>query len=478
VNSLLLLSVTLPLLAAVVALAGALISAKRRLAAETGRLSARIAETAEESSRQIQTFARIGTVISSSFDRGRLLSQILLILADYWPSCAVRLLVYRKDGTLERIGSATATSGGETVPVRPSDENLMSLIATASGGRRNPEWELFLDGNALLDYAYNFPFVAEERFMGTLVILSRTPLERRDRLFLGDVASLIASAHQNVLTRREKDIINERFGKSVDPRVRDVLLSSSEEGRILEVSVLFLDIRGFTALSERLGPTETVRFLNGVFTACETVVHGEGGFINKFTGDGFMAVFGAPTGTDTHPGDAVRAARRIVAELADVPVGIGIATGPALAGTIGSESRLEYTVIGDTVNTAARIEGLCKVFGASILATGATVEHSGEAVGESRFLGTLRLKGKSSSIRAYEILEGNAPYGAEYLSRFDGAIAAYFSGNFGEAERAFVGLARDNPSDEAGAWYLARARERLASDDSAPWDGVEQMIVK
>lgn len=470
--------IAFPLLAAIVALSLALRSARRRLAAETGRLSARIAELAEESSRQIQTFARIGTVISSSFDRGRLLSQILLILADYWPSCAVRLLVYRKDGTLERIGSASATSGGETVSVRPSDENLMSLIATASGGRRNPEWELFLDGEALLDYAYNFPFVAEERFMGTLVILSRTPLERRDRLFLGDVASLIASAHQNVLTAREKDIINDRFGKSVDPRVRDVLLSSAEEGRILGVSVLFLDIRGFTALSERLGPTETVRFLNGVFTACETVVHQEGGFVNKFTGDGFMAVFGAPTGNDSHPGDAVRAARRIVAELADVPVGIGIATGPALAGTIGSESRLEYTVIGDTVNTASRIEGLCKVFGASILASGSTVEHAGEAVGESRYLGTLRLKGKSASIRAYEIREGKAPCGAEYLSRFDGAIRAYFSGDFTEAERAFSGLVRDNPADDAASWYLARSRERLQSGDTPRWDGVEQMIVK
>ncbi|HNY22355.1 MAG TPA: adenylate/guanylate cyclase domain-containing protein [Treponemataceae bacterium] len=465
------------LLAAMAILSGALVSARRRYRRDTARLSERIATTSEKASRQIQTFARIGTVISSSFDRDALLSQIILVLSDYWPGCAVRLLLYRGDGSIERLGDILVAPNARPT-VKPSDENLMRLIATPSGGKRDPEWDLFLDDAALMDYAYNFPFIEEERFVGTLVLSSPIPLEPRDKLFMGDVAALVASAHRNVVTSKDRDRINDRFGKSVDPKVRDFLLGSGETGRILEVSVLFLDIRNFTALSERLGPTETVSFLNGVFTACETVVREEGGFINKFTGDGFMAVFGAPKDSATHREDAVRAATRIAGDLSHVPLGMGIASGPALAGTIGSQERLEYTVIGDTVNTASRIEGLCKLFGATIVVSGETLSGCGNVTYGERFLGTLRLKGKAGAIDVHEIFTETDRFPDSYLVRFNDAVAAHFNGEFRNAESAFACLAAERTDDPAAAWYLSRARERAASAVTAPWDGVEQLISK
>jgi class 3 adenylate cyclase len=465
------------LLAVIAFLLAALVSARRRYNRDMARLSARIAQTSEKTSCQIQTFARISTVISSSFDRDVLLSQILLVLSDYWPGCAVRVLLYRGDGSIERLGEPNVSPAGRPI-VKPSVENLMRLIAAPCGGKRDGEWDLYLDDKALMSYVYNFPFIEEERFVGTLVLSSPAPLESRDKLFMGDVATLVASAHKNVQTSRDRDRINDRFGKSVDPMVRDVLLGSNETGRILEISVFFLDIRNFTARSERLGPTETVKFLNGVFSTCEAVVRQEGGFINKFTGDGFMAVFGAPKDCATHREAAVRAAMRIAADLPDVPLGIGISSGPALAGTIGSLERLEYTVIGDTVNTASRIEGLCKMFGATIVASGETLSGCARIPYGTRSLGTVRLKGKERAIDIHEIFTTMDRYPESYLGRFEGAIATYFRGDFRSAESQFAEVAGERPDDAAARWYLSRARERVASPEAPDWDGVEQLISK
>jgi class 3 adenylate cyclase len=463
-------------------LAVCLAAERARRMRESASLTARLTDLAEESSRQIQSFARISAIIASSQQRDQLLSQIIIVLCDYLPGCAVRLLVYHKDGSLERIGSTLAQSspaqpGGGKPGLKPNDENLMHLIAVPSGGKRNPEWDLFLDDGARLDFAYDFPFIAEEEFKGALVVTSRRALGERERLFLGDIATLIASAHQYVLTADQKDAINEQFGKSVDPMVRDHLLSAKEAGAMLDVSVLFLDVRNFTARSERLGPIETVRFLNGLFESCDSIVREEGGFINKFTGDGFMAVFGAPVRNATHPADAVRAARRILEKLDDVSVGIGIATGQALAGTIGSERRMEYTVIGDTVNTASRVEGLCKIFGAELMVTGETFGRSVNVAGDSRYLGKVRLKGKERAIDIYELRNGNEKSGECWNGEFERAISAYYRGNFDEAGNAFAALAERYPDDRAISWYGARCAER-ATGNAAAWDGVEQMTSK
>lgn len=469
-------------LAAAGVLAVCLVAEKRRGKRDRASLTARLDDLSEGSSRQIQAFARIGAIIASSQQRDQLLSQIIFVLCDYFPECAVRLLVYHKDGSLERIGSTLAQSslaraGGGSAGPKPNDENLMNLIAVPSGGKRSREWDLFLDDDARLDFAYDFPFIAEEEFKGALVVTARKELGERERLFLGDIATLIASAHQYVLTADQKDAINEQFGKSVDPKVRDHLLSAKEAGAMLDVSVLFLDVRNFTTRSELLGPVETVRFLNVLFESCDAIVREEGGFINKFTGDGFMAVFGAPERNDTHPSDAVRAARRILEKLGDVSVGIGVASGQALAGTIGSERRREYTVIGDTVNIASRVEGLCKVFGAELMVTGETFARSANDAGDSRYLGKVRLKGKERAIDVYELRNDGAKSGECWDGEFARAIQGYFKADFVAAERAFSTLAERYPKDKAIAWYSARSAER-ATQGAREWDGVEQMTSK
>jgi len=245
--------------------------------------------------------------------------------------------------------------------------------------------------------------------------------------------------------------------------------------------VLFLDIRNFTTRSEALGPTGTVAFLNGIFAECDRIIRSRSGFINKFTGDGFMAVFGAPEVSRTHAKDAVDAAMELIGCLRGkaepVEAGIGLATGEALAGTIGSEQRMEYTVIGDTVNTASRIEGLNKLFGTPVLASGKVLERIQGNDLQQRYLGAFILKGKHKSVEVYGIraVEDTPPIEC-WSPDFDRAVNAYFSGNFSEAGELFSLLGNAYPHDRAVQWYLRRCRERR--EHPAPWEGVERMNEK
>lgn len=184
----------------------------------------------------------------------------------------------------------------------------------------------------------------------------------------------------NGMTRglAERERMREAFGQAVDPQVRDHLLARGEgtAGEVLTVSVLFVDIRGFTGVSEGRDPGAVLEWLNGYFELVQDAVERQGGFINKFVGDAALAVFGAPRPTADHAERALGCARTILAAVdgmarrpgfPELKVGIGMATGLAMAGLVGSSRRREYSVIGDTVNLASRIQNLCKETGCPLL---------------------------------------------------------------------------------------------------------------
>jgi adenylate cyclase len=179
---------------------------------------------------------------------------------------------------------------------------------------------------------------------------------------------------------REKNRVVGMFGQYVSPAVVQKLLEqkSAFSGEVRHVTIVFLDIRGFTEFSETRSPTEVVAYLNTLFGYLITIVNSHDGIINKFLGDGFMAVFGAPISNGKDAVNAVNAALAMantVDELnasATIPptrIGIGIHTGSAVTGNVGSEERKEYTIIGDTVNLASRVEQLNKEFSSTILVT-------------------------------------------------------------------------------------------------------------
>lgn len=212
----------------------------------------------------------------------------------------------------------------------------------------------------------------------------------------------------------ERDRTMAMFGQHVSPQVAERLLAE-QAGQVTElrqVTVLFLDIRDFTRFSESRTPSEVVAFLNTLFAPLVAVVDRHGGIINKFLGDGFLAVFGAPLPAENHCLSAVRAALDLQAEVltltrtGQIPptrIGIGLHAGDVITGSVGSSLRREYTVIGDTVNLASRIEQLTKVHNAQILASEAVIAQLPPGEYPAKRLPAVTVKGREAPVVLFQL---------------------------------------------------------------------------
>jgi adenylate cyclase len=248
-------------------------------------------------------------------------------------------------------------------------------------------------------------------------------------LLLGWLAFGLFTLQAQWLDRREREATVGIFGRFLDPRVVAGLVETGELSRdqkpeAREISILFSDIRGFTTLSETRSPEQVVDLLNRYFSRQVDVIFRHGGTLDKFIGDAVMAFWNAPTDTPGHARQAVRAAigmtvalddfKRELRErgegLGDFDVGIGLHTGPAVVGFLGSDSRMEYTAIGDTVNLASRIEGSTKGV-ARVLVSDATRAACGEGDG-LRFIhrGQFRVKGREQPVELYEPVLETGPH--------------------------------------------------------------------
>jgi adenylate cyclase len=235
-----------------------------------------------------------------------------------------------------------------------------------------------------------------------------------------EIGFLAASFNEMVRGLEERERIKDTFGRFVSRDIAAAVL----EGRVplagerRQVTILFQDTRGFTAIAERTEPEALVQMVNRLFTAMVAAVEAEGGIVKEFTGDGVMALFGAPVAHADDPDRAVRAAltmlRRMPAlnaelcreGLAELRIGIGIHSGEVVAGRIGPDQRVEYTVIGDPVNVASRIESLTKETGATLLASAATAARlTGAHHYGRRFV--VPIRGKEQPVEVVEILTGD-----------------------------------------------------------------------
>ncbi|MCB2019703.1 MAG: response regulator [Burkholderiaceae bacterium] len=225
-------------------------------------------------------------------------------------------------------------------------------------------------------------------------------------------ARINSSLEKKRLRDQQKELIR-RFATS---EVAEDLQQSgfSLDGRRVQGTVMFSDIRGFTALVESQPPEETIELLNTYYTLMFDAISGQGGVVNQMIGDGLMAIFGAPLPLADPPGAAVRAALDMIEmiELLNVEragvdkpplaIGIGIASGEVVAGYTGTQQRATYTCIGDTVNLAARLEAHTKVAQRAILIDGATREAIGEAL-TADALGPVPFKGKAEPVEVYAV---------------------------------------------------------------------------
>jgi adenylate cyclase len=307
------------------------------------------------------------------------------------------------------------------------------------------------------------------------------------------VCYISGEAYRNLVAEKRSRYLKRAFSSYVSPElVSEILddpgaLKLGGEKRV--VSVLFSDIRGFTGISERFSPEELVEFLNRYLSPMTGIVLEEKGMVDKYIGDAIMAVFNAPVEVEGHAGRACTAALRMTGALASfnarwegsgyptIEIGIGVNTGEAVVGNMGAELKLNYTAIGDTVNLASRLEGMNKVYGTSILVSGATKEAAAEAF-LFREVDFVRVAGKERPIAVYELAgrKGADPAKEEACARFEAALALFRARRFEEAGSAFATLSAlgDRPS----AVYLERCVEFAKTPPPAGWDGAYEAASK
>jgi adenylate cyclase len=221
---------------------------------------------------------------------------------------------------------------------------------------------------------------------------------------------------------RRAEVMRNLLNLYVSPEVAREALEHGTKlgGQLVECSVLFSDIRGFTALSEQMPPEQLIDLLNRYMSRMVDVVIANGGLVNKFGGDSLLAVFGSPLNpADDHAARAVRAALHMQKALKgfnaeqvkksqpELEIGIGLASGPVVAGNVGGEGRIEYTVIGDSVNLAARLQDLTKQMGRSILASAATVNEAARVMPfAAEPMNPIEVRGKAEPVEIYALISG------------------------------------------------------------------------
>jgi adenylate cyclase len=238
----------------------------------------------------------------------------------------------------------------------------------------------------------------------------RGDLDARVPVVSGDeLGALAGSFNEMMQGLSERDRLRTALGSYVDPDLAERVLEEGEliEGEEREVTVMFVDVRNFTERAERSSARETVAFLNDFFDVVVPIVLEHGGHANKFLGDGVLAVFGAPERLPDHADRAVRAARAIAAAVAErfggeVKIGIGINSGPVVVGSVGGGGRLDFSVIGDAVNVASRVEKVTRKMGVTILLTEATRAIGQEDAGVEP-QGEAQLRGIADPVALYSV---------------------------------------------------------------------------
>jgi len=288
---------------------------------------------------------------------------------------------------------------------------------------------------------------------------------------------------------REKRLRN-TMSRYMSKAVMDELLEDGNaalRGVNREVSVLFSDIRGFTTMSERLGARETVAMLNDYFTDMVDVVFAHNGILDKYIGDMIMAVFGSVRSRQDDAANAVMVGSRMMMALRElnlrrgaagqepIHIGIGISTGDVVAGSIGSPKRLEYTVIGDRVNLAERLQNANKYYGTGVLMCETTAARLKTPV-RMRDLDLIRVRGMQAPVSLCEVMEHHTalsfPHMDEVIFAFTEAVAHYRDRNWDQAIRLFSEALKANPADRPSSLYLQRCEIYRKMPPPENWDGV------
>jgi adenylate cyclase len=314
-----------------------------------------------------------------------------------------------------------------------------------------------------------------------------------------EVGELALSFNRMVEELRTRERIKDTFGKFVDPRIVTRLIGSgAEQAERRTLTIFFSDIKDFSGISEQLTAGTVVNLLNSYFGTVADVIHAHRGFIDKYIGDAVMAFWVSPfSAGDDHASDACLAAlaqQEAIAGLRDqlpeitgmrrnppkLAVRMGIATGEAVVGTIGSDSTRSYTVIGDTVNLASRLESINKVYGSSLILSEETYRMAQQVI-EARELDFITVAGKAEPVRIYEAM-GRAgeltPERIELREMFARGLAAYRRQDWDEAQTCFDSCLLGSTEDGPSLLFAERIKKLRSAPPPADWDGVWHFLEK
>jgi adenylate cyclase/guanylate cyclase len=307
-----------------------------------------------------------------------------------------------------------------------------------------------------------------------------------DPLLAGVMALGATIGYRFVIADKGKRLLRQSFALYLAPSIIEKMLASNKPpalgGEMRNVTVYFSDIADFSSIAEKISPTELVAAMNDYLSAMTDVIEAHGGFVDKYFSDAIVAVFGAPIDDPHHAANAVRAALRCSASLGAldrvtaafgtaVRQRIGLNSGEALVGNIGSRRRFNYTVMGDVVNLASRLEGANKLYGTTVVASQATVALTGNAF-VWRELDAIRVKGRTEVVRIFEPLGIAGEVAPHILSRaqaYGEGLRRYRARDFAAAAAQFSGIAADDPPS---ALFLARVRQLAQHPLASDWEAI------
>ena len=285
------------------------------------------------------------------------------------------------------------------------------------------------------------------------------------------------------------------FGKYVSPVVIENLIKNPDKinlgGEKRNITLFFSDIRGFTSISERLEPEELVHLLNEYLTEMTSIITKDQGLVDKYMGDGIMAFWGAPLDQIDHAKMACSSSLEMMDKLRelqkkwkkeDIPsfdIGIGLNSGDAIVGNMGSNSRFDYTAMGDNVNLASRLEGLNKMYGTNIIISENTYKIVKDKF-ESRKLDVVKVKGKKKPILIFELLshkDKTSKKQRDFIRLYEAGLEHYFKKKWKESIKSFQASIK-LIDDDASHVFIKRCQEFLNNPPPKDWDGIWEMETK
>jgi adenylate cyclase len=421
------------------------------------------------------------------------------------------------EGRLCLIGSASTASGdlhptplGESTPGMDVLANVANMVLTRQALGRAPRGVEFayvlgvgLAATLAVTYGSSVASAAALAALAALIVGLGAFALAGAALFLPMAGPLSAAAfafagttaYKELVAQRSRRKLQRELEKNTSAELVTILLEHPEllaRPRKMEGTFFFSDIRSFTSISERMAPEVLVPFVNRYLDRMTRALKGRKAYVDKYLGDGIMALFGIPVPSPEHAAEACRAALECRAllgplneELAreglpQISSRIGIHSGEAIAGYVGAADRSDYTVLGDAVNLAARLEGVNKEFGTSILVSDATRERSGARF-RVRDLGHVRVVGKREPVGIYELLAAAGeplPFDEAALAEYEAALALFRGRRWAEALEGFRRALARRPGDGPSHFYAERARSFLAAPPPEEWDGVFDLTSK